>query len=253
MKLLTNRSNKLVIVTILGAAALGWSYQARTAAVVPADPLIAGFRRTTVASVSDAIDQITGHRGFMNHDMHPQVPGRLVGRATTAVIRPAERAEDSTPATAIKHAVEMIDSAAPGSVGIIVVEGGPDMTGLGGLMATAAKARDMAGIIVDGSIRDVEEIRLLGLTVFARGRIPATAVGRYISVSRDMEVRCSGVIVRPGDIVVGDEDGVVVVPADKAQAVLMRAREIDERETKMVPFIKKFRSLAKAIEAFNRI
>jgi regulator of RNase E activity RraA len=199
------------------------------------------------------VDQITGRRGFMNHDMTPQTPGKLVGRATTAVIRPADRPEDSTPASAIKHPVEMIDSAAPGTVGVIVVERGLDMTGLGGLMATAAKTRNMAGIVVDGSIRDVEEIRQLGLTVFARGRIPATAVGRYLSVSRDAEVQCSGVTVSPGDIIVGGEDGVVVVPAGKAEEVLKRAQEIDERETKMVPFIRRFGSLAKAIEAFNRI
>jgi 4-hydroxy-4-methyl-2-oxoglutarate aldolase len=247
---LLHHSKKAVLVSVF-AAGLVWAYQARTTA--PSDPLLAGFRRTTVASVSDAVDQVTGHRGFMDYDMVPQTPGRVVGRATTAVIRPAERAADSTPATAIKHAVEMIDNAAAGSVGVIVVEGGPNMTGLGGLMATAAKAREMAGIVVDGSIRDVQEIRTLGLAVFARGRVPATAVGRYVSVSRDTEVRCGGITVRPGDIVVGDTDGVVVVPADQAQAVLARAREIDERETKMVPFIQKFRSLAKAIEVFNRI
>lgn len=246
-------SNKFALGAALVAAALGWSFQARTAAVVPADPLIAGFRRTTVASVSDAVDQITGKRGFMNHDMRPQTGGKLVGRATTAEIRIAARPEESTAATAIKHPVEMIDNAAPGSVGVIVVEGGPEMTGLGGLMATAARSRNMAGIVVDGSVRDVEEIRSLGLTVYARGRIPATAVGRYLSVSRDAEVKCGGITVKPGDIIVGGEDGVVVVPSEKAAEVLKRAQEIDERETKMVPFIKQYRSLAKAIAAFNRI
>jgi len=233
------------------AAVLGLSFQQ---ASVPADPILAGFQKTTVASVSDAVDQITGKRGYMNYDMRLQTPGKVVGRATTAVIRPAAKPRDSTPATAIKHPVEMIDNAAPGTVGVIVVEGdGPNMTGLGGLMATAAKARNMAGIVVDGSIRDVEEIRGLGLTVFARGRVPATAVGRYLSVSRDAPVQCSGVRVSPGDIIVGGEDGVVVVPSAKAKEVLRRAQEIDERETKMVPFIQKFRSLAKAIESFNRI
>lgn len=246
-------SRKLTLIAALAAAACGWAFQARPGAAVSSDPIVEGFRRATVASVSDAVDQITGRRGFMNHDMMPQTPGRLVGRATTAVIRPARRPEDSTPASAIKHPVEMIDNAAPGAVGVIVVEGGPEMTGLGGLMATAAKTRGMAGVVVDGSIRDAEEIRQLGLTVFARGRIPATAVGRYLSVSRDTPVQCSGVTVSPGDIIVGGEDGVVVVPAAKAKEVLKRAQEIDERETKMVPFIQRFGSLTKAIEAFNRI
>ncbi len=223
------------------------------AARAPEDPLIAGFRKTTVASVSDAVDQITGKRGYLNHDMSQQTPGRVVGRAVTALLRPAPNPADSTPATAIKHPVAMIDEAKPGEVGVIVVENGLDMTGLGGLMATAAKARGMAGVIVDGSVRDVEEIRGLGLPVFARGRIPATAVGRYLSVSRNEPVLCAGVTISPGDIVVAGEDGVVAVPKDRAAEVLKRAQEIDDRETKMVPFIKKFQSLTKAIEVFNRI
>jgi regulator of RNase E activity RraA len=236
------------------AAALGVSFQQASRTPAASDPLVAGFQKTTVASVSDAVDQITGRRGYMNHDMRLQTPGKVVGRATTAVIKPAALPEESTPGTAIKHPVEMIDSAAPGSVGVIVLEGdSANMTGLGGLMATAAKARGMSGIVVDGSIRDVEEIRQLGLTVIARGRIPATAVGRYISVSHDRQVQCGGVNVNPGDIIVGGEDGVVVVPADRAREVLQRAQEIDQRETKMVPFIQKYRSLAKAIEVFNRI
>ena len=61
------------------------------------------------------------------------------------------------------------------------------------------------------------------------------------------------VLVSPGDIVVAGEDGVVIVPKDRAAEVLRRAREIDERETKMVPYIKQHRSLQKAIEIFNRI
>jgi regulator of RNase E activity RraA len=253
MKNWKKHRNKTAIAVAFGAATLGWSYQARTSAGASGDPLIDGFRQITIASVSDAVDQITGRRGYMDHDMQRQSPGKLVGRATTAVIRPARPGEESTPVTAIKHAVEMIDNAAEGTVGIIVVEGGPGMTGLGGLMATAASARKMAGVVVDGSIRDVEEIRSLGLPVFARGRIPATAVGRYVSVSRDREVQCAGVVVRPGDIVVGGEDGLVVVPKHRAEAVLKRAREIDERESGMVPFIQKHRSLTKAIELFNRI
>lgn len=60
-------------------------------------------------------------------------------------------------------------------------------------------------------------------------------------------------LVSPGDIVVAGEDGVVIVPKDRAAEVLRRAREIDERETKMVPYIKQHRSLQKAIEIFNRI
>jgi regulator of RNase E activity RraA len=147
----------------------------------------------------------------------------------------------------------MIDNAQPGEVGVIVMENGLEIAAMGGLMATAAKARGMAGMVLDGAIRDIEEVRRLGLPVFARAASPATAVGRFVSVSKNEPVMCAGVLVSPGDIIVAGEDGVVVVPKDKAEQVLKVAQEIDERETKMVPFIQKEKSLTKAIAAFNRI
>ena len=133
------------------------------------------------------------------------------------------------------------------------MENGLDVAAIGGLMGTAAKARGMAGMVLDGGVRDIAELRALDLPVFARSVTPATAVGRYASVAKDIPVECGGVTIRPGDIIVAGEDGVVAVPQDKAAEVLKRSQEIDERETKMVPFIQKFRSLSKAIEVFNRI
>jgi len=72
-------------------------------------------------------------------------------------------------------------------------------------------------------------------------------------VARGIPVENAGVTIRPGDVIVASEDGVVAVPQEKAALVLKRAQEIDERETKMVPFIKEHKSLLKVIELFNRI
>lgn len=224
----------------------------RRAAAPAGDPLIEGFRKVTVASVADAVDQVVGKRGFLSHDVRPQIPGRIVGRATTALLRPAPP-EKATPTLSARHSIEMIDNAQPGQVGVIVVEGTLDVAGLGGLMGTTAKARGMAGVILDGSVRDIAELRALGLPVYARGVVPSSSVSRYASVGRDIPVECAGVTVRPGDIIVADEDGVVAVPADKAGEVLKRAQEIDARETKMVPLIKQYKSLQKVVEMFNRI
>ncbi len=226
--------------------------QAAPRAVAPADPLIAGFARTNPASVADAVDLIVGRRGYLSHDMRPYVAGTFVGRAATALVKPASP-EQSTPALAVKHSVEMIDAAKPGEVGVIVMEGSLDVAAIGALMGTAAKSRGMAGMVLDGAVRDVKDLRALGLPVFARAVSPATAVGRYATVAKQIPVQCAGVTVSPGDIVVAGEDGVVIVPQDRAAEVLKRALEIDDVERKMIPFIKKYRSLQKALEVFNRI
>jgi regulator of RNase E activity RraA len=147
----------------------------------------------------------------------------------------------------------MIDNAKPGEVGVIVIENGLDVAALGGLMATDAQTRGMAGMVLDGGVRDVGEIRALGLPVYARSVIPSTTVGRFASVANHIPVECAGVTVKPGDIIVADEDGVVAVPQERAAEVLKRAQEIDARERKMVPLIKQYKSLQKVVAMFNRI
>ncbi len=181
-----------------------------------------------------------------------KVPDRIVGRARTALLRQASP-EKATAQLSAKDSVAMIDSSSAGEIGVIVVEGTLDVAGAGGLMATAAKSRNMAGLVIDGAIRDVSEIRGLGLPVFARSVVPSSSVGRWASVSHQQPVECAGVTVKPGDIIVAGEDGAVRVPSDRAAEVLKRAQEIDERETKMVPYIKEQKSLTKVVELFKRI
>jgi regulator of RNase E activity RraA len=220
----------------------------------PDDPLIAGFKKTYPASVSDAVELVTGKNGTMRHDMKLVTGQSMVGRAVTALVRPAPP-EQATPALSTKHSVELIDNALPGEVGVIVMEGpdGLEIAAMGNLMATAAKERGMAGMVLDGAIRDIWDVRRMGLTVYARSSSPRTAVGHYATVGRNLPVTCGGIVVRHGDIIVADEDGVVVVPQERAEEILKRAQEIDTREAGMFPFIREFKSLTKAIEKFNRI
>lgn len=250
---MTRTKRYLIVAGAAAALTLITGFQAAHRAPAAAvDPTIEGFRRSTVASVADAMDQVLNQRGFMSHDMLPRIPGKVVGRARTALVRPAPP-EQATPQLAVKHSVEMLEDSKPGEVGVIVMENGLDVAAIGGLMATVAKSRGVVGMILDGGVRDQAEIRALGLPVYSRSISPATAVSRYATVGRDIEVDCAGVKVRPGDIIVAGEDGVVVVPKEHEKEVLKRSQEIDDRETKMVPFIKKFQSLTKAIAVFNRI
>lgn len=219
-----------------------------------ADPtlvqLIEGFRKTTVASVADAVDQVTGQRGFMYHDMRPLFKAKVVGPAVTALLRPSIKASGPTGPS---HSLLAIDEAEPGAVLVIVVEEGLDISGIGGLMATACKARGLAGAVIDGAARDVDEIEEMRFPVFARSITPATSVGRYVSVGKNIPLQCAGVTVNPDDIMVGGSDGVVVVPRDKAAQVLEIALKIDEKEAQMVPMIKELKSILKAVEKFKRL
>lgn len=241
-------------VVVFGAqSAVGPRATARAAApAVAADPLLAGFGRVSPANVSDAVDQIVGKRGFLAHDVRPYVAGAFVGRAATALVKAASP-DKATPTLAARHSVEMIDNAKPGEVGVIVMEGSLDVAALGGMMGTAAKSRGMAGMVLDGAVRDVAEIRALGLPVYARSISPANAVSRYATVANQVPVECAGVTITPGDIIVASEEGVVVVPKDRAADVLKRAQEISAREKKMILLIKKYKSMSKAVEAFNWI
>jgi 4-hydroxy-4-methyl-2-oxoglutarate aldolase len=218
----------------------------------PDDPLIAGFKQTYPASVSDAVELVTGHNGTMRYDIKLVTGKAMVGRAVTSLAKPASP-EGATPTLATRHSVEMIDAAKPGDVGVIVMEGTLDIAAMGNLMGTGATVRGMAGMVLDGAVRDIWDIRRMGLTVYARSSTPRTAVGHYATVAKNVPVECAGVTVRPGDIIVADEDGVVVVPQERAEDVLKKAREIDDRERGMFPFIREHKSIQKAIEIFNRI
>jgi regulator of RNase E activity RraA len=249
----SHRSLRLLVIllSVCGAAAFA-ALAAAQSGDATGDPLVAGFKSTYPASVSDAVELVTGKNGSMRHDMKLMTGTNMVGRAATALVRPAP-ADQATASLAVKHSVEMIDEAKPGEVGVIVMEGTLDIAAMGNLMATAAVERRMAGMVLDGAIRDLWDVRRMGLTVYARSKSPRTAVGHYATVARNVPVECAGVMVRPGDIIVADEDGVVVVPQERAAEVLKQAQAIDERESGMYPFIREFKSLTKAIAKFNRI
>ena len=175
---------------VLAASGLAFQAARKPAVMTSADPLIVGFEKTTSASVADAVDQIVGKRGFMSHDMRPRIPGKFVGRAATALMRQTTP-DKATAQLSARHSVAMIDNAKPGEVGVIVIENGLDVAGLGGLMGTAAKARGMAGIIIDGGVRDVAEVRSLGLSVYSRSVVPSSSAVACCSAAASASEICS--------------------------------------------------------------
>ena len=212
--------------------------------------IIEGFRTVATASVADAVDKICGRRGYMDSTIKPRInEKRVVGPAATVL----EAATDEF--LPPQHALDLIDEAPAGSVIVISIQGGePDVAVWGGLMTAGAFANEHAGAILDGGVRDIAEIRRdYDFPVFARSVSPGTTLGRYKTVASQVPVEVGDVIVHPGDIVVADIDGVVVVPQAKAAEVLAMAKEIDERELEQARLIVAEKSLRKGLAKYGRI
>jgi regulator of RNase E activity RraA len=214
------------------------------------DPIVEGFKLVEVASVADAMEQLYGTKAYMTHDMRPLAPAKFAGRAVTVLLK---KEEHNDGAAASKGMLDAIDTGAPGSVYVMVVEDGLDYAGIGGLMSTAMKYRGFAGAVIDASVRDTPQIQKLQFPVFSRGVAPSTTINHYRFAGANIPVTCAGVQVRPGDIIVADMDGVAVVPADKAEEVLRKAQQLDDVEHRMIPFIEKHKSINEAVRQFGRI
>jgi 4-hydroxy-4-methyl-2-oxoglutarate aldolase len=231
-------------VAVLGVA--GWLLAQKPAG----DSMIESFRMVEVASVSDAMEQLYGQKSYMSHDMRPVLTSKFAGPAVTVLLKKEEHKEG---APASKGMLDAIDTAAPGSVYVMVLDDGVDYAGMGGLMATAMKYRGFAGAVLDASVRDIPQIKKLQFPVFSRGVAPSTTINHYRFAGSNIPVTCAGARVNPGDIIVADEDGVAVVPRARAAEVLKKAQQLDDTEHQMLPFIEKFKSIGEAVAKFGRI
>jgi 4-hydroxy-4-methyl-2-oxoglutarate aldolase len=214
------------------------------------DSLIEGLRLVEVASVADAMEQLYGERAYMSHDMRPLFPAKFAGPAVTVQMKKEEHKQGGS---ASQGMLDAIDAAPVGSVYVMQVENGLDTAGIGGLMGTAMKYRGLAGAVIDGGLRDTPQLRRIQFPVFSRSVVPSTSVNHYRFAGVNVPVKCAGVTVNAGDIIVADEDGVAVVPKARAAEVLKKAQELDDTEHRTLPFIEKYRSIKEAVAKFGRI
>lgn len=212
--------------------------------------LIAQFRHVEVASVSDALEQITHKRMYMSHRMQPIFTAKFAGYARTVQLKKDEANSDPEALTGM---LEAIDQGSTDSVYVMVVEDGEDIAGMGGLMGTAMAARGYVGAVIDGGVRDVAYLRKIGFPVFATGIVPSTSVHHYRFAGGQIPVVCNGVNVNAGDIVVADSDGVAVVPKAQAQAVLALAQQMDYKEHSMYAIIEQMKSIVQAVKKVGRL
>ena len=211
--------------------------------------LLEGFRHVEVASVSDALEQLTGREMYMSHRMRPIFPSKFAGFAITVLLKKEANQDPG----ALNGMLAAIDQGAPNSVYVMVVEDGADIAGMGGLMGTAMSARNFSGAVIDGGVRDVAYLQKIGFPVFAQGIVPSTSISHYRFAGANLPVVCDGVAVSPGDIVVADADGVAVVPRAQASQVLAVAQVMDFREHSMYAYIEKLKSIEEAVKKFGRL
>jgi regulator of RNase E activity RraA len=235
-------------------AVTGWILRAQSAPAADetgtGHALIEEFRRVEVASVSDALEQLTGKRMYMSHRMQPIFTAKFAGFARTVQLK---KDEGNTDPTALNGMLAAIDQGSADSVYVMSVEDGADIAGMGGLMGTAMAARGYSGAVIDGGVRDVAYLRKIGFPVFATGIVPSTSVHHYRFAGSQIALQCDGVTVNAGDIIVADSDGVAVVPRAKAQEVLTLAKEMDFKEHSMYAVIEKLKSIVEAVKQFGRL
>jgi 4-hydroxy-4-methyl-2-oxoglutarate aldolase len=178
--------------------------------------------------LSDALDAAGWRDQVLSGAIHPLVKGmRASGRAATVAFGPVDHDLDAP----YDEMIAFIDGLERGAV--VVAATGPSERSAfwGELFSTAAMARGAAGLVCDGYLRDTPGIERLGFAAFAPGSRPIDMRARMEVTTHGTVVKCGGVAVAPGDLVLADDDGVVVVPQDAEADVLARATEKAARES----------------------
>ncbi len=181
------------------------------------------FRGLAPANLADAM----GRFNFMDPEIRSRSGFAMCGLATTVLCRPADN-------LMVHKALEV---AAPGDVVVISTCGNTTSAVFGELMCHTAAAKKLAGIVVDGAIRDVDGIANLGFPAFSRTVCPG-GCDKDGPGEINTPIACGNTVVMPGDIIVGDESGVVVVPREHAERVLGLVGELMSRETKRIDEIR---------------
>jgi regulator of RNase E activity RraA len=206
------------------------------------EPIVERLLKLDTCAVSDGMDRL----GLMGatYGIRPMWPcPKIVGRAVTMKIKPMGLDK------AKQHLGTLpIDAAQPGDVIVIDNGGRPDTSCWGGLLALAAKTKGISGVVIDGACRDIDESRDVGFPVYARGAVPMTARGRVMQETYNQEIEFAGVQVHPGDLVIADGSGVVIIPRSKEEEIVREAEAVAATEARMAEGIRQGMSVLEVLE-----
>jgi len=208
----------------------------------PTLEIVRKFRALSTATISDALDTFGIGGGCLG--ISPVVSGvKMSGTAFTVKY---------VPTGSVKGTVgDYIDDLNAGEVVVLDNNGRTDCTVWGDILTVTAKMKGLAGTVIDGVCRDVPTILEEKYPIFTRDRFMMTGKDRVMVQAMQIPVSIGGVQVKPGDILVGDDSGVVVVPSELAEDVLSSARAIAEAEDAIVLAVKNGLSLREARAKFG--
>lgn len=203
------------------------------------------FQKLATTNLSDALDKV-GIKGAVI-GIRPMFDcPKIVGRAVTIKITAAGMVKSK-----FHLGVRAIDAANPGDVIIIDNRGDINNNCWGEILSMAAKMKGVSGVVVDGAVRDIDACKEFGFPVYAKGVVPITARGRMMEESFNEIIRIGDIQVRPGDIVVADVNGVVIIPEEKIDEVLEAAEDILKKEEAMIEELRKGFSIVEVDQRYS--
>ena len=200
------------------------------------------------AVVSDCLDALGRRHQVMAPAIRPLATDmRLAGVAATVLCVPVDGVPDDH-SQWHRGTIEAVDALEPGDV---MVASTCDAAFWGELLATASRQRGARGVVADAFVRDTLELIDMGFATFGRGIHCADALGRIRVDAADVPIECGGVQVHPGDLILGDHDGVVVIPSAIAEEAIERAEAKIAGETRVREALADGMSVAEAFRTFG--
>lgn len=217
------------------------------------DEDVARFDGLSVSTICDAMYQLGLPEGALEPHVRHVAGPRIQGRARTVgrIVLPRNTTQAAMHPKLGMALYEVIDSLTPGDVLVVSAEGDASYSTFGDNMALRCSIAGAVGVVTDAAVRDSTEIGEMGFGAYAGGVSIRPGQFRYLTVSADAPVVCGGVLVNPGDIVVGDVDGVVVIPAKDAEAVARRTAELTEAERRKQESVRSGMPIVEAIKTYK--
>jgi 4-hydroxy-4-methyl-2-oxoglutarate aldolase len=206
------------------------------------DLILNEFSKLSTSTVSDALDKL-GIRGTCLGVTSVDIGFRLIGRAFTLKYEPVGIDNGNVG--------DYIDDVTPGDIVVIDNAGCLDCTVWGDILTTMASLRGIGGTVIDGVCRDTNKSLQLNYPIFSRGRFMRTGKDRVQLEATNVPVSIAGVRVRPGDILFGDADGVIVIPKEYEEQILQIALDIEQAEDQIREALAKGMRLDEARQAFR--